>query len=271
MVEDLCSRLRPDVVMLELCSERVDDILCCESASKKPISFTEAMYAAITADSLQDAVIGVVTWVQEHMSSCLGASMGSEQAAAFRYAKKLRIPTILGDRRHSITTQRIFDKMTFLEKLSTFCALCVDIITWPLTNSADYIQRSEKDYEFLKEEINEFTRDNKGLAEVLIAERDEYIAQSIIELVKLLDLKSSYSIGGYSDDSASCDHPIWPKCNKEVKVLAVMGLGHLRGVYRQICSGGASQERMRDISTSSKCIETTWPGEMHLYVVDSIE
>jgi pheromone shutdown protein TraB len=268
MVEDLCSGLRPDAVLLELCAERVDDILYCELASKRPISFIEAVSEGFRRRSLQEAVLGVVTWVQERMSSALGASMGSEQAAAFRYAKKHRIPTVLGDRRHSITAQRIFDRMTTREKIASLFALCWDIVTWPFVNSTDYIRRSENDDEFLKQEINQFTRSNKGLAEVLIAERDEYIAQSIIELIKLLDLKSSYSNIDSSDGTSIRDDTIWPQCNKGVKVLAVMGLGHLHNVYRQICSGGASQARMLNISASSKCQEPTWPGEMHLHVVD---
>lgn len=268
MVEDLCASLRPDVVLLELCPERIDACLCAEAGPKKPLSILEAVSDGIRGRSLQDVVLGLVTWVQERLSSALGATTGAEQAAAFLYAKKRKIPVVLGDRKHSITAQRISDRMTAREKVVSLCSLCWELISWPFVNSSEYIKRSESDAEFLTAEIKEFSESNKGLAEVLIAERDEYIAQSIIELIKVLNLRSCYGGGSDDENGAVVGDPAWPSSNSEVNVLAIMGLGHLQGVYRHICQGGASEARMRHISTSSKCAESTWPGEAHLQVVE---
>lgn len=76
------------------------------------------------------------------------------------------------------------------------------------------------------------------LAEVIIHERDEYIAQSIIETLRL----ASNTYHG-----------------KKGKLVAVIGLGHLQGVQRKLLEGGSSRGRLAVISSSSKHLAPTWP------------
>ena len=48
--------------------------------------------------------------------------------------------------------------------------------------------------------------------------------------------------------------------------MAVVGAGHLEGMQRWLRAGGVSEERLRDISSSSRQAPT-WPGRGVLQVV----
>jgi pheromone shutdown protein TraB len=88
---------------------------------------------------------------------------------------------ILGDRLYSTTIQRVFDKLTNFEKLKVGFILTWEVITMSFWKLADYIKKTENDENFIKEEMLRFRKFLPSFASVIIDERDEYLAQSIIE------------------------------------------------------------------------------------------
>ena len=51
------------------------------------------------------------------------------------------------------------------------------------------------------------------------------------------------------------------------RVLAVVGAGHLEGIQRWLRVGGVREERLHEISSTSKQ-GSTWPGRGVVQVVD---
>ena len=90
-----------------------------------------------------------------------------------------------------------------------------------------------------------------SFADVLINERDEYLAQSLLELSRLMQTQPP-----------GCVRP-------PVTVVAVVGAGHLPGIQKWLACGGVSEERIAEISSSSKHTTSTWPGKGRLRIVDT--
>jgi pheromone shutdown protein TraB len=104
----------------------------------------------------------------------------------------------------------------------------------------------------VKSEIESFAKYLPSLSEVIIRERDEYLSQTVLELVRLA-YGPRYTEG----------HSL-----REGKVVVVIGAGHLVGIQEFFRRGMSSEERMRVISSSSKH-NATWPGTGFLQVVDT--
>jgi pheromone shutdown protein TraB len=102
----------------------------------------------------------------------------------------------------------------------------------------------------VKSEIESFAKYLPALSEVIIRERDEYLSQVVSELLRLAN--------GYRPGLSQ----------REVKVVVVVGAGHLVGMQECLKRGMSSEERMRLISSSSKH-NSTWPGTGYLQVVDT--
>lgn len=51
------------------------------------------------------------------------------------------------------------------------------------------------------------------------------------------------------------------------RIVAVLGAGHIDGVKRWLSTGGVTEARLKEISSSSKQVPT-WPGKGVFYVVD---
>jgi pheromone shutdown protein TraB len=97
-------------------------------------------------------------------------------------------------------------------------------------------------------EVKKFSENMPKLAEVLIHERDEYLAQSILESLRL----ASTTFRG-----------------RKCRLVAVIGLGHLQGVQRVLASGGSSTGRLAVISSSSKHLAPTWPEDGGVRILSS--
>lgn len=101
----------------------------------------------------------------------------------------------------------------------------------------------------MSQEIEKFGRYLPSVAEVIISERDEYLAQTILETARIGFASPHYSP------------------SKRGRIVAVVGAGHLPGIQRCIQADGVSKDRLAEISSSSKH-NSTWPGEGYLNIVD---
>jgi pheromone shutdown protein TraB len=70
---------------------------------------------------------------------------------------------------------------------------------------------------------------------------------------------------GFGPDAARFDFSQTPE--RKGRILAVVGAGHLDGIVRVLQAGGVSEDRLMEISSSSKQ-SSTWPGRGVLQVVN---
>ena len=147
----------------------------------------------------------------------------------------------------------MMDKLTLLEKMKISFILIWETLTITVLKLRDYLQKSETDSTFIEDEIEQFTKYLPNVADVLISERDEYIAQTIHEVAER-------GFGPTPPPGANILH--------RGAIVAVIGAAHLSGVARCLRQGKVSPGRIREIASSS-AVDSTWPGEGLLHVVNT--
>jgi pheromone shutdown protein TraB len=158
---------------------------------------------------------------------------------------------VLGDRLYSVTVQRAFDRLRGLERLRLLIVLFFEFVTMSSYRVRRFIKKSESEVNFIENEIRKFNKILPSFADVIINERDEYLAQTVCEISRL----------------CSAEKARRPSTERRC-VVAVIGAGHLGGVTRHLEAGGVPLNRVTDISSSSKQ-NATWPGVGRLQVVDT--
>jgi pheromone shutdown protein TraB len=216
-------------------------------------------------------------WMQQKAAKLLGNKVGGEQCVAAREGHRVGAALILGDRSYGVTIQRMMDRLNTWEKMKISALLVWEVLTCNVLKVQDYLRRSEDEPHFVRDEMEELARSLPRVAEVLIAERDEYIAQTILEVARagFVTTPSAFapflyeltSLGG-DDGSAHAQQTRRPVLPHKRRIVAVLGAAHIPGVTRWLQQGGVSAARVSNISASSQHA-CTWPGEGMLQVVNA--
>ncbi len=149
----------------------------------------------------------VLSSFQKKIGSDMGVKPGDEMKAAIAKAKELSIPTAMVDRPIQTTLRRAWAKNSFWGKMKLLATLFATVFEKE-DISAEQIENLKQSNE-MDAMMQELAKELPVVKEVLIDERDQYLAS------KIWDAKGS-------------------------KIVAVLGAGHLKGVERflqQIKSG----------------------------------
>lgn len=187
--------LRPDVVAVELCQGRYRALTGQEETGDiqiKEILKDGKLYLLL--------VQWFLAYVQKKIGSDLGVKPGSEMIAAIEAAEKMGARVALVDRDIGVTIQRFWSAMTFLEKVK----LAVSLIPAAFGKGEEIEIDKVTEEDVVSAIIEEFREVSPRAAEVLIDERDAYIARNLIRL------------GG------------------DARVVAVVGAGHREGITRYL-------------------------------------
>jgi pheromone shutdown-related protein TraB len=187
--------LHPDVVAVELCNSRYRALTGQEEAGEiqiKEILSGGKLYLLL--------VQWFLAYIQKKIGSDLGVKPGSEMIAAIEVAERTGARVALVDRDIAVTIQRFWSAMSFFEKAKLIGSMI----------PAAFGKGEEIDIEKVTEEdvvsaiIEEFREVSPGAAQVLIDERDAYIARNLIRL------------------------------GNEGRVVAVVGAGHREGITKYL-------------------------------------
>ena len=246
MVEDTIKVLKPGFIVLELCEARLENLV--EEA--RNVTFFDVVRESFKERSIKVFGMGLLTWMQLKSAKALGSTLGEEQTVAAKVGAHLGSTVILGDRLYGVTFQRVFDKLKFFEKLKFAIVLVWEVLTMSFLKLKDYIKKSENQEGFIQDEIARFGKYLPALAKVLIEERDEYLAKTIHDIAREVGHSRNSVIG-----------------MKRSRIMAVVGAGHLAGIQRCLAAGGVSDERMAEISSSSKHpLPGTWSKGLYQQV-----
>ena len=199
---------KPDVVAVELCKSRYDSLITGRRLDKEGLLkvIKEGKAPLVLLQSLLAAE-------QRKLGLDEGQQPGAELLEAVNLAEALGLQVELIDRDIQVTLRRAWRKMKFREKFKILFSMLGeedDVVEVDL----DEILESRDILTDLMNELKEFS---PGAGEVLIDERDEYLAQNILNI-----------------DS-----------NK--KILAVVGAGHLSGIERCLVSE-QTKDRIEELS-----------------------
>lgn len=198
LVAEVIRAEKPDVVCVELDKQRF------EALSNKKKWDNLDLKSIIKQKQLSTLIINILlSSYQKKLGAKLGVNPGAELLEATKVAKDLNIPIELGDRDVRITLKRAWRSMSLWQKTK--------FMTMSLASVFDKEELTEeqleelKDKDVLTELMTDLGKAMPVLKQVLIDERDSYLAKKIKE-----------SNGN--------------------KIVAVVGAGHLKGIIKKINS-----------------------------------
>lgn len=190
--------IKPDIVAVELCPGRYKALTGQEEDHELKIS------ELLSGKKLYLLLVSLLlAYIQKGIGDKYGVKPGSEMLAAIATAQTVGARFSLVDRDVNITIQRFWSAMGFIDKLK---------ILFSLAPSALGLGEEDIDIENITEDdvvsqmISEFRKISPAAANVLVDERDAYIAKNLHEL------------------------------SLEGKVLAVVGAGHKEGIAKLLAN-----------------------------------
>ena len=145
---------------------------------------------------------------QQRLAEQFGIEPGAEMRAAVARARDAHLPVLLIDREIGITLKRVLGNVSWWKRPALFTALAASVLSRDEVEEDDIERLKEGD--MLETTFAEFAADRRELYDPLIAERDRYMAASLVREMR---------DGGHRN------------------VLGVVGAGHLRGIRQALESG----------------------------------
>ncbi len=174
-VEEAIESYKPDVVAVELDARRYQ-ALKEGGQEKKEIQIKELLKGNNMAIFIMQTMLA---FVQRKVGAEMGVKPGSEMIAAIDLAQKKGIEVALIDRDLGITLARFWAKMSLREKFKMFYSLVLASLGVG-TKDIDIEQMTNEDVvSELIEELREFT---PSVAEVLVDERDAFLAHNLVSI-----------------------------------------------------------------------------------------
>ena len=178
----------------------------------------------------------VLASFQRRLGSELGVRPGEEMLAAIQAAQEKGIPFSLCDRNIQITLRRAWSRTGAWGKMKMLAAMLTSVFTTEKLSPQDIEKLKEKDV--LQEMMEELAAYLPGAKEVLIDERDIYLATRVFQ----------------ADGK---------------KIVAVVGAGHLSGIARHIQALSENREAA-DLSSLDKLPERRWTGKVLPWTIPAI-
>ncbi len=202
----------PDIVAVELDKDRLQ-------ALQNPQSFDEETLGSAIKTGKAPLLLfqSLLAAQQRKMGLEMGEKPGVDLLTAVEEAAEKDIPLALIDRDVKITLRRVWSKMGFFQKIKVLNALLA-----PEEDEDIDVDSIAEDSDLISEMMDELRRMVPAAGEVLIDERDEYLASRI---------RTEASKG---------------------RVLAVMGAGHLKGVEEKLRKDAPSNDRVEELLTIPK-------------------
>jgi pheromone shutdown-related protein TraB len=198
-VKEAIEKYKPDVVAVELCKRRYDAIIKKDKWESTPVTKllkSNNAYLMLAQTFLSS--------IQRKLGKEYGVEPGSEMIAAIDEAKKHGIEVALVDRDISITLKRAWRKMGIRERFRLTWEFLKAMLGYGEEELEDLDLKKLMDQDVISALMEEFGEIAPSATNVLIHERDEYIARKIL------------------DES------------KKGKIVAVVGAGHLKGIKKHL-------------------------------------
>nr|WP_294999280.1 TraB/GumN family protein [uncultured Methanobrevibacter sp.] len=199
-VKDAIYKYQPDVVAIELDRARYTKL-------KEDMMGIERDDTISVTNIIKENKVGLfftstlLSYFQSKIGADLDVAPGSEMIGAIEASEDLGIPIALIDRDVNVTLQRALNKMGFIEKAKFMFGLIGSV--FGLGDEEDIDVEELKNPENLDDLMEMFKDEAPSVHEVLVHERDAYLAGSILRIPQ--------------------DH-----------VIAVVGAGHKPGIERYL-------------------------------------
>jgi pheromone shutdown protein TraB len=266
-VKLLLEAVNPSTVFIEMCDQRTPILwsqpknLPATNATKNgsadevkgKLSFWGKLKQN-NATTLYGTAATLLTSMQEDFADSLGVELGGEFRAAFDYWERNRKSTrrhlILGDRPLYLTLTRAWESLNLWSKFKLLVGLLISSFQKPNPEEIREWMQSilrEDSEDLLSKSIEELSRHFPTLVDVIIRERDAYMACKLFQTCQQLSMMQS---------------------TNEHVVVAIVGAGHVEGMCRWLTVGNG-QEPDQILSMLIKTKKPI-PEEHAQFLIDSV-
>ena len=208
-VSKVISEEEPDVVCVELCADRKESLM-----EEKKWSSTDIEKVMKEGKIYLFLIQIFLANFQRRVGEELGVKPGSEMVEAIKKSSEAGIPVELVDRSVKVTLKRAFAKTSFMEKANIAGSLISGIATGEDVD--EKLVEELKNDDMISKLLDELSREAPSIKEVLVDERNKYIANRILSLDKK-------------------------------RIVAVVGAGHLKGIEEELRKGKDSEDVLKEI------------------------
>lgn len=173
-VKEAIDTLQPDVVCVELDSRRAQSLM----SKEKPVMDIKKIIKEKKVPSFLMNLI--LSNYQKQIGEDLETEVGGEMKQAMNSAKEYDIPIRHIDRDIQITMKRIWNKLSFFKKINIAASLFTGLVSDEEISEADIENLKKSD--ILMASIQELDEDYPEIAEVILHERNQYMAEKILRL-----------------------------------------------------------------------------------------
>lgn len=195
-VKNTIEQIQPDIVCVELCHTRYKNLL--EKERWRELDIVQVVKQKKSGFLFASLLLSSF---QRKMGQQLNIQVGAEMIAAVNLSKEQNIPLELVDREVNITIQRAWRSLNFWQKMKLSSHLFLGLFFSPKIQTEEVEKMKSKD--LLNGLIEELAKEFPKIKQVLIDERDEYLAGKILK-------------------------------SQGKNIFAVVGIGHQAGILQKI-------------------------------------
>ncbi|KAF0091204.1 MAG: TraB family protein [Fusobacteria bacterium] len=216
-VADSIKELQPDVVAIELCQGRFDNLNNDNKYENLDIGdvIKKGQAIFVMANLLLSAY-------QKKMGDKIGIRPGAEMIAAIEESEHIGSKLKLVDRPIDVTLKRVTRQLGFIDKISMLASVLTYLFSKDEVEEVnEETIESLKDSSVILDTINELGLKFPNVKKYLLDERDSYMAYKVSHI-------------------------------QGEKILVVLGAAHLEGVYAHLLADDVTREEMKEISAIPK-------------------
>lgn len=256
-VKLLLENIDPDVIFLEICDQRVPMLTAPPPQTKttegqdlkekkwlRRIGSRKKVEAANEEGgeqpkSLHGMAANMLTTMQQDYADSLGVELGGEFRTAYDFWEKSRlsrpsggIHMILGDRPLYLTLTRAWESLSIWGKTKLLVALFISTLQKPNPEELREWMKSileDDSGDILTKSIEELKKHFPTLEEVIIRERDAYMACKLYQTCRQMLI-----IQQQQQQQRSLSSPSVPSIQR---VVAIVGAGHVKGMCQWLTGG----------------------------------
>jgi uncharacterized membrane-anchored protein YjiN (DUF445 family) len=220
LVQEALRLIPADFVCLELCEARLSTILLKDNLSEdnnsdepSSLSLWQVLRESGYGLRFRQLITGIHTYIQQASAASYGSALGLEQVVAARAGLERNATVVLCDRDYEVTLERLYSRMTRWEKIKgmesvTLIRIIVsasepDDVLWlgafmtlaelpflslssSVSSLESFISSVETNRTSVDQQVRELRSSFPNIASALVDERDQYMAQTILDIGSLL-------------------------------------------------------------------------------------
>jgi len=172
MAEAAINEIQPDCICIELDEDRYKSLS--DPKKYRQTNISKVIKDKKVAFMLVNLILGNY---QKRISKQLGTSSGGEMLVGIRKSEELGCPLVLADRKIQTTFKRIWAALTLKDKLKMIYIIISSLFEDEEISEDDLLKLQQQDA--LNAALTEVSKAFPALSEVLVTERDKYIASKV--------------------------------------------------------------------------------------------